>query len=566
MAHFVKKHYIVVLTSAFIMSACSHLSSQTESLPAETTQAQSLPKEPLNGESLFQILLAEIATNRGDYGAAAALYGEIGSNHSDVNAIERAIGLNQSIGNYDKMLELAQRWVELRPTDATALRALSLSTIATGQVETGIEAINKWLVQDPQADISLLIPGLQSLSEQELGQVNTGLATLQAKHPKSASLLYTRSRLELVLKHPETALELANQSLDIEENVQVSLFKFQLLLAKNDIKSATDIIRTLDKRHPENKQVAIAYARFIYQYEPENLARLEILNNRFATEAVITRTYARAAFEQQDYDAAQAVFRHLLERGFTDEAHYYLGLIDLLNVMPDAAVAHFEAVTQPPYLTSAMAEWAGMGRIEDKDRIINAILTSVQNHPAQAPMLRRIQTSYYQRIGDTDLAWQTLSAAVVDFPTDIPLLYDQAMLAPTVNRTDVMEANLVTILELDPENINALNALGYSWADANKNLPKAKIYIEKALAADPENAAYQDSKGWYLYRVGDNEGALLWLKKAYEQFENDEVAAHIAEVLWKMNRAEEAKVYLNEIKRLNPESRFIGILNELFAQ
>ena len=33
-----------------------------------------------------------------------------------------------------------------------------------------------------------------------------------------------------------------------------------------------------------------------------------------------------------------------------------------------------------------------------------------------------------------------------------------------------------------------------------------------------------------------------------------------------MNRAEEAKVYLNEIKRLNPESRFIGILNELFAQ
>ena len=566
MAHFMKKYTVIALTTAVIFSGCSQLSTQPQAESHVPELAQSLPKEPLNGESLFQILLAEIATNRGEYGAAAALYGEIGSNHNDIVAIERGVALNQSIGNNAKVQELTERWIQLRPTDTDALRAHSVSLIANGQVDIGMNTIDRWLNQDPQADVSLIIPGLQTLTSEEITQVKVGLELLQSKHPKSASLLYTRSRLEFVTNNPDTAMNLANQSLAITDNLQVKLFKFQLLQATKDIKSATVLIQNLDKQHPENRQVAIAYARFIYQYEPQNLTKLEILNNRFATESIITRTYARATFDQKDYDASQAVFQRLIEQGFADEAHYYLAQIDLINAMPEAAITHFEAVSQPPFLTSALADWASLARSEDKQRLENSLDNALQNQPTQAPMLWRIKVNYYQRIGEADLAWQALNSALVQFPDDIPLLYDQAMIAAVTNRLAIMEKNLIAILEQDPDNEDALNALGYAWVDANKNLPLAKTYIDKALATDPENPAYQDSKGWYLHKTGDNEGALIWLKKAYAQMENDEVAAHVAEVLWQLDRKEEALFFKAEVTRINPESIFIEKLNELFNQ
>lgn len=69
-------------------------------------------------------------------------------------------------------------------------------------------------------------------------------------------------------------------------------------------------------------------------------------------------------------------------------------------------------------------------------------------------------------------------------------------------------------IDLEPDNAEALNYLGFMWADLGEQLPKARAYIEKALKLDPDNAAYLDSMGWVMYKLKQPQEALPWMLKA----------------------------------------------------
>lgn len=73
---------------------------------------------------------------------------------------------------------------------------------------------------------------------------------------------------------------------------------------------------------------------------------------------------------------------------------------------------------------------------------------------------------------------------------------------------------LEQVLDEFPEDISALNDLGYLWADQNKHLDRALAMVQKAVDAEPDNAAYRDSLGWALYRLGRFDEAVVELEKA----------------------------------------------------
>jgi len=567
MSFAVKLNTFFTLSAGLLLSACANLTGPSAAPVADVSDAPpAIPYQELSGQSLFQLLLAEIATNRHEYGAAAALYSEVGASYNDVAAINRAVALNQSIGNYSGMLPLAEKWLLLRPNDSTALMAHCLAAIATGQVAAGLLSLDRWLSADPSADVSLILPAYDLLASEQRTQLVEGLTLLLEKYPDAASLPYTQARFALVEDQAEAALLWVERALAIENNLQVQLLRFQLLLNLERNVEAKKAIEALAKQEPTSPQVALQYSRYLFSYEPDNLAALKDLYSRFATEPTIGRTYARAAFEYQDYDSATAVYSHLLNTGYSNEAHYYLGRIELLNELPDLAVDHFEAVIGTPYLSSALAEWIALARAQDSQRILAAITAGKLAMPDLVPVLWRLQANYFQLIDQDLLAWSSLEDALQQYPDNVALLYDQALLAAQLERMAVMEANLIAVLKLEPNHINALNALGYSWADMNKNLKTAARYIDQALASAPENPAFQDSKGWLLYRTGDLDQALLWLQKAYSSMKNDEVAAHLAQVLWDLKRTTEARDLLADVIRDFPNSNYIDVLTDLFNE
>lgn len=87
-------------------------------------------------------------------------------------------------------------------------------------------------------------------------------------------------------------------------------------------------------------------------------------------------------------------------------------------------------------------------------------------------------------------------------------------------------------LELEPENSNAMNSLGYILAEHNKRLPAALELCQKAVEKNPGNAAYLDSLGWVHYRLENFKDARNFLRKALELApKNREILAHLKSVM-----------------------------------
>ena len=81
--------------------------------------------------------------------------------------------------------------------------------------------------------------------------------------------------------------------------------------------------------------------------------------------------------------------------------------------------------------------------------------------------------------------------------------------------------------------------------------------ITRALIIKPEEAAFLDSMGWVLYRLERLSEAIDYLQRAYQLFPNDEVAAHLGEVLWKDGQRSRAKKVWKKALELAPKSPFL---------
>ena len=119
-------------------------------------------------------------------------------------------------------------------------------------------------------------------------------------------------------------------------------------------------------------------------------------------------------------------------------------------------------------------------------------------------------------------------------PDDTALRYARALLAEQLDKLDLAEQDLRAIIEREPSNAQALNALGYTLADRTDRYDEALDYIQRAMAVEPGDAAIIDSMGWVKYRMGDLEKAREYLRKALDLVQDAEIAAHLGEVLWQM--------------------------------
>jgi tetratricopeptide (TPR) repeat protein len=167
-------------------------------------------------------------------------------------------------------------------------------------------------------------------------------------------------------------------------------------------------------------------------------------------------------------------------------------------------------------LTHALA-FAG-----ETKKALEAIAAAQQLIPNN-PVLRSEEAWVYYQAQQYDEAVQKLEKLIADFP--------QPQAQQIVRRAQDLLSNiyvlqgdlkkalgiLETIYKENPSDIRVNNDLGYLYADHGLHLEQAEGMIRKALATEPENAAYLDSMGWVLFKLGKNEEALPYLEKAVKK-------------------------------------------------
>lgn len=268
-------------------------------------------------------------------------------------------------------------------------------------------------------------------------------------------------------------------------------------------------------------------------------------------------------------DSGQAVFEVLaseiaLQRGEAGLAYNtYLELARQLDDPRLAQRAMEIAITAgaPDLALQAAQTWDGLAgpkQTKPKEVLITLLILNQRWSDAVKPAiallnqqssaqrevtLQQIQALLAKANDESEAlrSFYAIVSAVKPLPKDPGILYTYAMSAEKAGHVDVMEKTLREILLKNPNDVNSLNALGYSLADRNEKLPEAFKLISKAHQLSPRDGFILDSLGWVNFRMGKNALALEQLQQAFNLKPEADIAAHIGEVLWVMNRPIEAE-------------------------
>jgi tetratricopeptide (TPR) repeat protein len=168
----------------------------------------------------------------------------------------------------------------------------------------------------------------------------------------------------------------------------------------------------------------------------------------------------------------------------------------------------------------------------------------LQLYLLEGELLRR--AGLYQEAGEF------YDAALEALPDSHELLYARALNAERLDDLAKAESDLQRIISADPDNAQALNALGYTLADRTQRYDEALGYIRRALELQPDAPEILDSMGWVQYRLGNYPEALNYLRRAVETMPDAEIAAHLGEVLWVSGDQGAARVVWEEALKKEP--------------
>jgi tetratricopeptide (TPR) repeat protein len=107
---------------------------------------------------------------------------------------------------------------------------------------------------------------------------------------------------------------------------------------------------------------------------------------------------------------------------------------------------------------------------------------------------------------------------------------------------------------LAPGNLTALNNYAYLLANHNRNLQEALRMIEKVIDREPNNAAFQDTYGWVLFKLERYEDARRWVEKSLAAHESADVAEHLGDIHFKLGNVDKAVEYWNKARNLGSSS------------
>jgi Flp pilus assembly protein TadD len=194
------------------------------------------------------------------------------------------------------------------------------------------------------------------------------------------------------------------------------------------------------------------------------------------------------------------------------------------------------------------------GKHKQAHQLLAQLEIDYLEQPAQLRQAWQADAELYLREHDYARAEAAFGRALLVMPDDPGLLYGRGLTYAEAGQVDKAVQDFQQLLKIRPGDVDASNALGYTLADANRDLPEAKKLLEAARAAKPHDPAIADSWGWLQFRLGHLELAEQTLRNAWQVGKDADVGVHLGEVLWQQGRRQDAQKVFDEVRKRDPHS------------
>lgn len=535
----------LLVFAVFMLSACANTGVRSTNGEVDRQANQS----ELTGDLLYDLLVGEFAGNSGDMELSVKSYNRAAMKTQDARVAARATYIAVYSERYLDALDLLDRWQRLDPEDADVSRMYAITYLKLGQPLEAATYIQGILdaVEGNGHEKALAVKRLLA-KESNTADGLVVLEALNKADPTNQHMLILQARYAAQLERYDEALELLDQVLEIDSTLaDVHIIKARILAAQGKQEQAMALVALVLMEQPDNDHLRLQYARMLVeqrQFEQAK-AQFSLLLKNDPQNAEILLSLGLLNIETGELDEATRHLSHLVEIGQKEDiSNYYLGRIAQNREQHKIAISYYLKVNSGDYVFDSKMRIAGLfarlGRVDEGLRQLEVLAEKQTSWPlrVRAYLAQGEILASKKRYAE---GLEMYSRALQQKPDDADLLYARALMAEKVDRIDITEADLLKLLSTQPENANALNALGYTLADRTERLEEALDYIKRAAELVPDDPAILDSLGWVSYRLGNMKDALKWLGMAFERLEDAEIAAHYGEVLWKNNQREEAE-------------------------
>jgi tetratricopeptide (TPR) repeat protein len=523
---------------------------------------------------MYQLMAGELAGQFGHLKRSVTHYLKAAKLADDPKVAERAARIALYAQDHGQALKAARRWVELAPKDAEARQTLGVLYVRNNEPGAAMSHFQYLIEHAPSAGHhGFMLIGASLSQERNFDAALKAMHMLVARNAGEPLAHYAYANLALDAGRYAQAVDEATKALALEPDlIEAQVLRARALLALGETQQAVASMREAVNDAPEDYQLGITYARMLMQTERYGKARAQfdrMLRQR-PKDPGLLYTLGLLGLQNQRYASARGYFMRLIETGQrVDEARYYLGRIAQERQRFDEAMKWYSQVNEGQYYVDARARVAALFVERDelaKGRAYLLRVRSRETDPGNIVQLYLAEGQLLQEVGRYKAGMKLLNSALGNYPGNTDLLYARALMAEKLERLGRLEADLRTILNADPDNATALNALGFTLADRNRRIQEAFGYIKRAYAKRPHDPAVIDSMGWVHFRMGNFERAEHYLRKAFELLPDSEIAGHLSELMWARGQRAEALSVLREALDKEPEHDYLLELRKRYAE
>lgn len=381
------------------------------------------------------------------------------------------------------------------------------------------DILRKAVELDPEDYESNLLLGVYYIDNNEYEKAKKYLRkSIEIKPSDIKSYFYLGEVLRDQGKLNE-AKDIYSEILEIDtDNYSTLLTLAAIYEQTGDINGAETYYKGLMQNYPSNPLVYEEYGGFLYRTGriTESVIQFEnaeILENN---DTEIKLKLGILYLETGEYRKALNKLHYVLQQDpGNDAAVYYRGIAFLNIGETSAAQRIFESINpQSDYYVNSIIQLAILSEREgDTDRAVELLESGMEKFP-ENPGIVNYLGQIYRNKNDYSKAISIYEDYLGTHPDSQQIIYSLAVTYFYNDNVDKSVTLMKSILEKDPDNADALNFIGYTYAEMGVNLDEAERMIRKALKLSPDSGYIIDSLGWVYYKRGKYDQALELIKKA----------------------------------------------------
>jgi tetratricopeptide (TPR) repeat protein len=461
----------------------------------------------------------------------------------------------------DKALDYIQQTLMDHPDHVDALILAGRIHMQRGELSEAKALFERALTQNPSDPNVYLHLGRIYWNENDLANAGRVFRHMVTSFPNSYAAYFFSGKVLAAQGKYDQAIAAFNNALALEPSLEEA--RFELIQLYRSQKQTDKVILAYEEilaSNPENTMAAFELAAEYDRQGRKDLsnALLKSLGERSELDATILTYVFENYLETKQYDKAAWAVEGLLKGApQSAELHYLAGVaydglketqkaLDHLSQVDSTSRFYQNAVVHQALL------YRDMGKLDQSIAIIRQALVA---DPDSAEYYLYLG-SFYEELERYDEALETLQRGATLDDQNHRIFFRMGVVHDKAGHKPAAIEAMKRVLQLQPEDVEALNFLGYTYAELGIHLDEAEALIQNALSKKPDDGYISDSLGWVYFKQGRYDEALKWLNRAADLVPDDPaILEHLGDLHQKLGHKEKALKYYRHSLEVQTKNR-----------